>query len=275
MRTYDWTRYLATGFSALLVFAAVSNARAFEQPAKLGKETTPAAAYAMASEAYRAGHKQEALTALQFAARGGHAVAQWRLARMYADGDGVKRNELKAFEYFRSIADQHADDSPSGPYSRLISESFIELAGYYLEGLPEAGVAKNISRAFNLLQHAATYFGDAEAQYQLGKIYLAGDGVEKSPRRAANWLMLAAGKQHVGAQCALGLLLYNGADGVARRPVKGLVLLEVARRQADAQHDAWIINAHDTVFANVDAQERGMVADLAERWMAKRKLATN
>ena len=39
------------------------------------------------------------------AADKGHAVAQWKLGRMYAEGDGVPQSDLRAFEYFRSIAD--------------------------------------------------------------------------------------------------------------------------------------------------------------------------
>ena len=42
----------------------------------------------------------------------------WKLGRMYAVGDGVERSDVKAFEYFSSIADDHADDNPSGPDAR-------------------------------------------------------------------------------------------------------------------------------------------------------------
>src|SRR5687768_16323202 len=58
------------------------------------------------------------LTALQYAAEGGHPIAQWRLGRMYADGDGVDRDDLRAFDYFSRIANQHAEDSPSAPQAQ-------------------------------------------------------------------------------------------------------------------------------------------------------------
>src|SRR5258707_10287787 len=35
------------------------------------------------------------LTSLQYAAEGGHPVAQWKLGRMYADGDGVTQDDLR------------------------------------------------------------------------------------------------------------------------------------------------------------------------------------
>src|SRR6202048_2603203 len=48
------------------------------------------------------------LNSLQYAAEGGHPVAQWKLGRMYADGDGVTQDNLRAFEYFSRIAHAHA-----------------------------------------------------------------------------------------------------------------------------------------------------------------------
>ena len=39
------------------------------------------------------------------AADHGHGFALWQLGRMYADGDGVKRDDLRAFEYFQKFAD--------------------------------------------------------------------------------------------------------------------------------------------------------------------------
>jgi hypothetical protein len=53
------------------------------------------------------------LTSLQYAAEGGHPIAQWKLGRMYADGNGVTQDDLRAFEYFSRIANAHAEDSPS------------------------------------------------------------------------------------------------------------------------------------------------------------------
>jgi len=39
----------------------------------------------------------DSLTALQYAAEEGHFVAQWRLGRMYALGDGVAQDDVRAF----------------------------------------------------------------------------------------------------------------------------------------------------------------------------------
>jgi TPR repeat protein len=50
-------------------------------------------------------------TALQYDAAGGDPVAEWKLGRMYAAGDGVIQDDLRAFEYFSRIANAHAEDS--------------------------------------------------------------------------------------------------------------------------------------------------------------------
>ena len=52
------------------------------------------------------------LSALQNAAEDGDPIAQWKLGRMYAEGNGVAQNDLLAFDYFSRIANAHAEDSP-------------------------------------------------------------------------------------------------------------------------------------------------------------------
>ena len=42
--------------------------------------------------------------------------------------------------------------------------------------------------------YAASYFGDPDAQYRLGRMYLDGNGALKEPKQAARWLSLAARK---------------------------------------------------------------------------------
>ncbi|MFX6435566.1 sel1 repeat family protein, partial [Acinetobacter baumannii] len=77
---------------------------------------------------------------LEYAAEGGHPVAQWKLGRMYADGDGVVQNDLRAFEYFSKIANQHAEDNPWAPQAGIIANAFVALGRYYLSGIPNTKV---------------------------------------------------------------------------------------------------------------------------------------
>jgi TPR repeat protein len=112
------------------------------------------------------------LTALQYAAEGGHPIAQWRLGRMYANGDGVIQDDVRAFENFSRIANAHAEDSPSAPQAAIIANAFVALGRYYLEGIPNSKIKRDAERAREMFSYAASYFGNADAQYDLARLYL-------------------------------------------------------------------------------------------------------
>ena len=99
-------------------------------------------------------------------------MAQWKLGRMYADGDGVVQDDLRAFEYFSSIANQHAEDSPSAPQATIVANAFVALGRYYLSGIPNSKVKADTERAREMFSYAASYFGNADAQYDLARLYL-------------------------------------------------------------------------------------------------------
>ncbi len=75
--------------------------------------------------------QQTALSTLQYAADDGHPAAQWKLGRMYADGIVVPRDDLRAFDYFSRIANQHAEDSPAAPQASIVANAFVALGRYY------------------------------------------------------------------------------------------------------------------------------------------------
>ena len=89
--------------------------------------------------------------------------------------------------------------------------------------------------------HAATYFGDADAQYRLGQLYLDDNELGENPLQSARWLSLAARKGHAAAQATLGDLLFNGSEGLEPQPEEGLMWLIVAqRRVAGTPDEGWI-----------------------------------
>ncbi|MGB6766710.1 MAG: tetratricopeptide repeat protein, partial [Methyloceanibacter sp.] len=172
--------------------------------------------FVSATDAYHAGitdlklgETEQALPALEYAAEHGVLGAQLKLARIYTSGNGVKKDEAKAFYFYRQIANQRADISPLSPVSKYVTEAFVALGDSYLKGIPSAGLTQDPSRAANLYRHAASYFGDADAQYALARLYLDGNGVDKNVGLAINWLATAAKKQHPEAQATLGELLWR------------------------------------------------------------------
>jgi uncharacterized protein len=204
---------------------------------------------------YNAGDKAGAVKALEYAAQQGHALARWKLGRMYADGDGVPQNDLKAFEYFSRIADENADESPESANARVVATAFVALGSYYLDGIANTYVKPNSARARDMFQYAAMYFGDPDAQYNLARMNIDGQGGAKDPRQAIRWLSLAADKGHVPAQALLGHLLFAGEAG-ARQKARGLMWLTIARDAANPEHDAWILELHDKAFAEAADTDR-------------------
>src|SRR5439155_736678 len=81
---------------------------------------TPFEAFRSGTQALRAGEKAKAIMALEYAANQGMPAAQWKLGRMYAEGDGVAQSDARAFEYFRRIASAHADDNPGTPQAQAV-----------------------------------------------------------------------------------------------------------------------------------------------------------
>lgn len=204
---------------------------------------------------YNAGDKEGAVRALEYAADQGHTLALWKLGRMYAEGDGVPHDDLKAFEYFSRIADDNTDDSPDTPNSGVVASAFNALGTYFLDGIKGTYVRANPERAREMFTYAASYFSDQNAQYNLARLYLDGNGVGQDPRTAARWFNLAAEKGHRPAQALLGDLLMSGL-GVPRQPVKGLTWLAQARAGAQGGKDEWIVELYEKGWANASEAER-------------------
>src|ERR1700741_2764243 len=84
---------------------------------------SPLEAFRSGTQALKVGETDKAVTSLQYAAENGYALAQWKLGRMYADGDGVPHDDLRAFEYFRSIVKSHGEDSAREPQARFVANA--------------------------------------------------------------------------------------------------------------------------------------------------------
>ena len=193
------------------------------------------------------------MPALEYAAKRGVLGAQVKLARAYASGRDVPKDDAKAFAYFEQIADQQADISPSSPIAKYAAEAFVALGQYYLDGIPAMPLAANPDYAADLFRHAASYFGNAEAQYRLARLYMNGTGVEKNVGLAVNWLAIAAKKQHAASQATLGEILWRGEE-VRERRARGLALIMLAHEnaKADGKEPQWIGALYEEVLSKSD-----------------------
>jgi len=204
--------------------------------------------------------KAKALTALQYAAEQGQPAAQWKLGRMYADGDGVPRDDLRAFNYFSQIANSHPDEVPGTPQARFVANAFVALGHYYLNGIPNSRIEPDPDRAREMLDYAATYFGDADAQYELGQLYL--DGKPSDPHQAARWFLLAATKGHCRAEIALGDMLFRG-QAVPRQAARGLMWLTLGKDCA-GNDESWVKPLYDTDFQHASDDDRALAVLAAD-----------
>jgi hypothetical protein len=233
-----------------------------------GHPLTRDEAFRSGAQALRAGEKDKAVSSLQYAAEQGHALAQWKLGRMYAEGDGVPQNDLRAFEYFSRIANGYAEDNPGTAQARFVANAFVALGHYYLDGIPDTAIKANPVRAREMFSYAASYFADPDAQYYLARLYLDGRGAPRDPLRAARWLSLAAHKGQHQAQAELGRMLFKG-EHLQRQAARGLMWLTLARESATAD-EKWIHELYDSAFKQATDDERAMAVSYLERWVRGR-----
>jgi uncharacterized protein len=219
-----------------------------------------------AAQALRAGNTKAAVEALEDAARSGDVMALWKLGRMYADGEGVKQSDVRAFDYFRTLADSNAEEVPGTRPAVFVASAFVALGGYYLTGIPNSDVKPDAARAREIFNYAASYFGDPDAQYRLGRMYLDGQGgTPKDTKQAVRWLSLAAGKGQYQAQAAFGALLFKG-QYVTRDAARGLMYLTLAK-DAAAPKETWITDQFAAAVKQSTEDERAVALVHVEHWM--------
>jgi hypothetical protein len=257
---------LATPNAAQPLDRAVPPPTAFAAPSI---PITPFEAFRSGARALKDGQKEKALVSLEYAADQGVVAAQWKLGRMYAEGQGVDRSDIKAFDFFSRIADSHADDNPGTPQARYISNAFVALGQYYATGIPDSDVKADMGRARHMFGYAASYFGDADGQYHLARMMLD-NGPFHDPKQAARWLYSAANKGQYQAQALLGRMLFRGDAGIPRQPARGLMWLTLARSNATPSEN-WIVETYDSAVKQATDEDRALAGDFLMRWMnAKR-----
>ena len=272
MRTFRAGALVSVAFWAALAIAGVATPAAAQVSGVLpsmpaAPETAADAALDLANMLDGAGGGVSGdayISALENAADAGQPMAMYQLGTMYENGEGVTKDPVKAFGYFSQIADEHADTAPKGVEADIVAQSFLKIGEYYRHGLPEAGIQKNEAYSNKLIMHAASYFGDADAQYKVGELYLDDAELGDSPLQSARWLNLAARKGHAGAQAKLGSMLFNG-EGIDADPIEGLMWLTVAsRRAAGTADDGWIHDLLTNAMSVATPEQRKQAVEMAD-----------
>ena len=179
---------------------------------------------------FRWAHHSRAAEYYEAAAEQGHDQAQFHLAFLYAEGDGVPRDADRALYWFQRAAEQglpgamcrmgeifargegvSKDTEQAAKWFRKAAEKEYTLAQFWLAFLYYTGdgVPRNRKKAAQWF-HKAAERGHEIACYDLGLMYLEGDGLKQDRVQALEWFRRAAEQGHPEAQYHLGLLYEEG-----------------------------------------------------------------
>lgn len=258
--TYKWVA------AALLGWGAATTAMPQLASGAEIRFATPEAAYEQGLGAFRAGRPELAVSAFEFASEQEHLQAQYYIAKIYSNNNGGLTDHAKAFALYQRIVDKYAYIDPYYDFrSTFVARSFVALAGYYRTGVAAIKMPANPQAAADLLNHAATYFGDLEAQFELAKMSLAGEGLDEDVRRGLHWLSSLARKNHAGAQAFLADLLWRGKY-VGRDPAKALVYISLAVEGMSEQDRLWIEDVHQVIFCGSAPGAREKTGQMVANW---------
>jgi uncharacterized protein len=141
-----------------------------------------------ASRAVQRGQNEEAVRILKPLAEKGNPQAQLQLGMAYYNGRGVKENEKLAVELLTKSANQGNVEAMlqlgnaftfGNDTVKLVADPDVEAARWYFK---------------------AASAGNADAQYTLGLLFMAGKGVERNDKEATAWMQKAAKQGHKDAQ---------------------------------------------------------------------------
>lgn len=237
------------------------------------KFKSSAAALQAGLTAYKLGDYATALPALEYAAAEKQFMAQYALAQLYSDNSGPETDHAKAYMLYQSIADEFSDADPDddkrAPY---IAKSLTALAGYLRVGIPEIGLKADLDRAADYLHHAALFFGDEDAQFELVKMKLKGEGVPEDIASAKHWLAVLTQRGHAGAQAFLADLYWRGKF-MEQDKIRAFALITVAVEHAPPRERIWIEDVYQNIFCGagegIRKQATGMVAEWRTRYGRK------
>jgi len=235
-------------------------------PAKISPKGFTSAEQALRAgiDDLKSGDAASSVEALTYAAEGGEPIARWKLGEMYAEGIGVPRDDVKAYQYFNKLVEDYDEDAPDERNRGAISNAFVAVGVYCLTGVANSNVRADPERARELFLYAATTFGDPDAQYNLSHMYIVGaGGLARDNIVAVRWLMLASSKGHRPSQALLGHMLFVG-DGLPPQRARGLMWLTIAKNGAEGSKDDWIRDLYQRDFAAAGEDDRRAAAAMLD-----------
>lgn len=241
-----------------LAVSACGAAHAFDINAGVTKESGPFDLFKFGFKAYKSGQKQDAVEAYRYAAEKGHTGSRWALANMYAYGDGVAQSDFEAFKIYNEIAGQGIE--PGSEDTGFFVNALMSLAEYYRHGISNSPVKSDLGQARQLYFQAASAFGVPEAQYQLARMMLRGEGGARNVEQAKKWLNRARKNGHIGAMGIFGSLLFQ--EGQTAR---GLGYMTAALDHCSQKDRPWIQDLQEQAFSVASEDDRRSAIEMARQ----------
>jgi len=271
----------ATALSLGLLLFGTASALALDASQPTDAPKIPLKHFSSAEQALRAGlddlkagDAKSSLEALSYAAEAGQVLAQWKLGSMYARGEGVPRDDLKAYHYFEQMIDNFNEDEPNGRDISAVSNAFVAVGVYCLGGIANSDLKPDAGRALAMFQYAATNFGDPDAQYHLARFYAAGrDGLAKNEQEAVRFYKLAADQGNANAQFYVALFYETGRGGLAKDVREAARFYRMAADQGNASAQknlAWLYAAGgDGLATDSNSAIRGKASRCGGEWRSE------
>lgn len=229
--------------------------------------------------AFNGGYYELALPAFEALEQTKPVIARYYMARIYADNDGAYTDHGKAYALYKSLADDLQDVDPDDDeLAPIAARSLTAVSMYLRDGILDSGLRADVEGADRALQRAALFFNNEDAQFELAKVFLRGEGPDLSlgalggggedPEMkiasGRHWLSRLSQKGHAGAQAFLADLMWRGKF-MKKDPANALALIDVAVANAPASERVWIEDIYQNIFCNagegVRRQATGQVAE--------------
>jgi len=164
---------------------------------------------------------QRLLNRITAKAAAGDAAAQFVLARMYQQSDGLNTDREKAELWLRQSADR-GNAKAQYHLAELLMQRKSKLTSQIVQTVQAVQTVQiNLTDKTRIIQQAAAWYlkaaeqGDIPSAAKLGALYALGQGVGKDRALAVIWLKKAAESNNPAAQRNLALLYAKAGDDVS------------------------------------------------------------
>jgi uncharacterized protein len=231
---------------------------------------SPQAAFEQGESAYKSGYFEIAVPALEHAAsKGGDDIkffAEFYLAEIFADTTTAQYDPAKAYIFYHKLVGDNADIDPDDVRrAPIVARALTALAGFVRHGVPDAGLKPDVDRALELYHHAATVFGDREAQFEMARLLIQPSARPDDIRTGLHFLNELRKAGHAGGQAMLADILWHGKF-LPKDERLALALITVAVENAPSADRPWIDDIYQNIFCAASARTRNEANPLIAGW---------